>query len=106
MSHVEILHQPSHRRHGDIDRHGVGWCAHRAELARRLEQERSEYDQLMRAIDELCRKGALAIIALMAYYDSNWTLMRVYDQHMDTNADCLPGGHHGCLDVKHAPEAW
>jgi heat-inducible transcriptional repressor len=31
----------------------------RTELARRLEQERSEYDQLMRSIDELCRKGAL-----------------------------------------------
>jgi heat-inducible transcriptional repressor len=38
-----------------------GWSIERirAELARRLEQERSEYDQLMRAIDELCRKGAL-----------------------------------------------
>lgn len=31
----------------------------RTELARRLEQERSEYDQLMRSIDELYRKGAL-----------------------------------------------
>jgi heat-inducible transcriptional repressor len=38
-----------------------GWSIERirVELARRLEQERSEYDQLMRAIDELCRKGAL-----------------------------------------------
>ena len=38
-----------------------GWSIERirAELARRLEQERSEYDQLMRSIDELCRKGAL-----------------------------------------------
>jgi len=38
-----------------------GWSIERirAELARRLEQERSEYHQLMRAIDELCRKGAL-----------------------------------------------
>jgi heat-inducible transcriptional repressor len=38
-----------------------GWSIERirAELARRMEQERSEYDQLMRAIDELCRKGAL-----------------------------------------------
>jgi heat-inducible transcriptional repressor len=38
-----------------------GWSIERirAELARRLEQERSEYNQLMRSIDELCRKGAL-----------------------------------------------
>jgi heat-inducible transcriptional repressor len=38
-----------------------GWSIERirAELARRMEQERSEYDRLMRAIDELCRKGAL-----------------------------------------------
>jgi heat-inducible transcriptional repressor len=38
-----------------------GWSIQRIriELARRLEQERSEYDQLMRSIDELCRKGAL-----------------------------------------------
>ena len=38
-----------------------GWSIERirTELARRLEQERSEYDQLMRSLDELCRKGAL-----------------------------------------------
>jgi heat-inducible transcriptional repressor len=38
-----------------------GWSIERirGELARRQEQERSEYDQLMRSIDELCRKGAL-----------------------------------------------
>jgi heat-inducible transcriptional repressor len=38
-----------------------GWSIERirTELARRLEQERSEYDQLMRSVDELCRKGAL-----------------------------------------------
>jgi heat-inducible transcriptional repressor len=38
-----------------------GWSIERvrAELGRRLEQERSEYDQLMRSIDELCKKGAL-----------------------------------------------
>ncbi len=38
-----------------------GWSVERirTELNRRLEQERSEYDQLMRSIDELCRKGAL-----------------------------------------------
>jgi heat-inducible transcriptional repressor len=38
-----------------------GWSIERirAELSRRLEQERSEYDQLMRSIDELCKKGAL-----------------------------------------------
>jgi heat-inducible transcriptional repressor len=38
-----------------------GWSIERirVDLGRRLEQERSEYDQLMRSIDELCRKGAL-----------------------------------------------
>ncbi len=38
-----------------------GWSIERirGELGRRLEQERSEYDQLMRSINELCRKGAL-----------------------------------------------
>ncbi len=38
-----------------------GWSIERirVDLTRRLEQERSEYDQLMRSIDELCRKGAL-----------------------------------------------
>jgi heat-inducible transcriptional repressor len=38
-----------------------GWSIERirAELARRLEQERNEYDRLMRSIEELCRKGAL-----------------------------------------------
>ncbi|HEX7422794.1 MAG TPA: heat-inducible transcriptional repressor HrcA [Terriglobales bacterium] len=32
----------------------------RAELARRLEQERSEYDRLMKSIEQLYQKGALA----------------------------------------------
>src|ERR1700761_3993544 len=38
-----------------------GWSIERirVDLAHRLEQERSEYDQLMRSINELCRKGAL-----------------------------------------------
>jgi heat-inducible transcriptional repressor len=38
-----------------------GWSIKhiRTELARRLEQERSEYDQLMRSIEQLYRKGAL-----------------------------------------------
>jgi heat-inducible transcriptional repressor len=38
-----------------------GWSIHhiRGELARRLEQERSEYNQLMRSIEHLYRKGAL-----------------------------------------------
>src|ERR1700739_2522577 len=38
-----------------------GWSIERirAELARRMEQERSEEHQLVRSIDELCRKGAL-----------------------------------------------
>jgi heat-inducible transcriptional repressor len=38
-----------------------GWSIQRirAELATRLEQERSEYDQMMRSVKELYRKGAL-----------------------------------------------
>ncbi|HVW78382.1 MAG TPA: heat-inducible transcriptional repressor HrcA [Alloacidobacterium sp.] len=38
-----------------------GWSIDRirAELSRRMEQERSEYDRLMRSVNELCRKGAL-----------------------------------------------
>jgi heat-inducible transcriptional repressor len=38
-----------------------GWSMQqiRTELARRLEQERSEYDQMMRSVAELYRKGAL-----------------------------------------------
>lgn len=39
-----------------------GWTmeALRAELARRIEQERSEYDRLMNSIEQLCKQGALA----------------------------------------------
>ena len=39
-----------------------GWTmeAMRAELARRLEQERSEYDRLMESVEQLYRQGALA----------------------------------------------
>jgi heat-inducible transcriptional repressor len=39
-----------------------GWTidAMRADLARRLEQERSEYDRLMRSVEQLYRQGALA----------------------------------------------
>jgi heat-inducible transcriptional repressor len=39
-----------------------GWSIERirVELAHRLEAERSEYDRLMRSLEELCRKGALA----------------------------------------------
>jgi heat-inducible transcriptional repressor len=38
-----------------------GWSIDRirTELASRMEQERSEYDRLMRSVNELCRKGAL-----------------------------------------------
>ena len=38
-----------------------GWTmeAMRAELARRLEQERSEYDRLMKSVEQLYRQGAL-----------------------------------------------
>lgn len=39
-----------------------GWTmeAMRVELARRLEQERSEYDRLMKSVEQLYRQGALA----------------------------------------------
>jgi heat-inducible transcriptional repressor len=39
-----------------------GWSIERVrgEMARRIEQERNEYDRCMRAVEELCRKGALA----------------------------------------------
>jgi heat-inducible transcriptional repressor len=39
-----------------------GWSMERIriEIARRLEAERNEYDRLMRSLEELCRKGALA----------------------------------------------
>jgi heat-inducible transcriptional repressor len=39
-----------------------GWVmdAMRSELARRIEQERSEYDRLMRSIEQLYKQGALA----------------------------------------------
>jgi heat-inducible transcriptional repressor len=39
-----------------------GWTmeAMRAELQRRLEQERNEYDRLMQSIEQLCKQGALA----------------------------------------------
>ena len=39
-----------------------GWSMQRVrgEIARRMEQERNEYDRRMRSVDELCRKGALA----------------------------------------------
>lgn len=39
-----------------------GWTmdAMRAEIARRIEKERSEYDQLMKSIEQLYQKGALA----------------------------------------------
>jgi len=33
----------------------------RAEIARRMELERAAYDQLLAAVEELCRKGALAV---------------------------------------------
>jgi heat-inducible transcriptional repressor len=38
-----------------------GWSIDRiqAELARRMEAERNEYDRLQRSVEELCRKGAL-----------------------------------------------
>jgi heat-inducible transcriptional repressor len=39
-----------------------GWTMEsvRSELARRLEQERSEYDRLMNSIEQLYKQGALA----------------------------------------------
>jgi heat-inducible transcriptional repressor len=39
-----------------------GWTleATKVELARRIEQERSEYDRLMQSVEQLCKQGALA----------------------------------------------
>lgn len=51
------------------------------------------------------KRGALTIAGLMCYYDSNFMLMRVYDQHMDTRPECK-GGHRGCLDLNNPPPAW
>lgn len=44
-----------------LNRNFRGWLMQhvRDEIARRIEQERNEYDRRMRAIEELCRKGAL-----------------------------------------------
>lgn len=51
------------------------------------------------------RKGALGIIAEMAYYDGNLMLIRTYDQYMDTRPNCS-GSHMGCMDLKNLPPAW
>ena len=47
-----------------------GWTieAMRAELARRLEQERGEYDRLMASVEQLYRRGALADEGTQAVY--------------------------------------
>ncbi len=47
-----------------------GWTieAMRAELARRLEQERGEYDRLMDSVEQLYRRGALADDGTQAVY--------------------------------------
>src|SRR6202034_2678156 len=51
-----------------------GWTMEsmRAELARRLEQERSEYDRLMHSIEQLYKQGALG-----AYLDVKQEAVRV-----------------------------
>src|SRR6201987_1761933 len=45
-----------------INQNFRGWPmeAERGRLARRIEQERSEYDRLMNSIEQLCKQGALA----------------------------------------------
>jgi len=50
------------------------------------------------------KKGALSVALLMCYYDSNYDLMRAYDQHMDPGK--CPGPHSGCLDAKNPPPTW
>jgi heat-inducible transcriptional repressor len=47
-----------------------GWIMEdiRAEIARRIEQERSEYDRLMRSVEELYKQGALASDASQDVY--------------------------------------
>jgi heat-inducible transcriptional repressor len=45
-----------------INENFAGWTIDiiRKELARRIEKERSEYDRLMKSLEQLCRSGALA----------------------------------------------
>ena len=45
-----------------INENFSGWTIEslRAELARRIDQERSEYDRLMNSLEQLCKGGALA----------------------------------------------
>jgi len=50
-------------------------------------------------------RGAMGIVAIMAYYDTNLMLIRTYDQHMDTRPNCS-GSHMGCMDMNHLPPAW
>jgi heat-inducible transcriptional repressor len=56
LSHVEL---GSAARFLNENFHGWSMEKIRQELQRRIEQERSEYDQLIRSVGELCRKGAL-----------------------------------------------
>ena len=56
LSHVEL---EASARFLNENFHGWSIDRIRTELTRRMEQERSEYDRLMRSVNELCRKGAL-----------------------------------------------
>lgn len=51
------------------------------------------------------KKGTLNLALIMCYYASNGLLMRAYDQHMDTSAECTMS-HSGCLDAKHPIPSW
>jgi heat-inducible transcriptional repressor len=56
LTHVEL---EASARFLNENFHGWSIDRIRTELTRRMEQERSEYDRLMRSVNELCRKGAL-----------------------------------------------
>jgi len=56
LSHVEL---EASARFLNENFHGWSIDRIRTELTRRMDEERSEYDRLMRSVNELCRKGAL-----------------------------------------------
>jgi heat-inducible transcriptional repressor len=56
LTHVEL---EASARFLNENFHGWSIDLIRTELSRRMDEERSEYDRLMRSVNELCRKGAL-----------------------------------------------
>jgi heat-inducible transcriptional repressor len=58
----------------------------RAELARRIEQERSEYDRLMNSIEQLYKQGALAAERDRRW--SSWKVQRTWSRQDQTASVC------------------